>query len=466
MEIGLTDEDLPNERSDDVESAISGISDSERPGPHVVTVAGIPPNVLVTTTSNLISDTETLRAARIIIHDPSTLNALNGTQTVTFNPLNRSLSVPEKNFSWDPSVYDPVLPIRCRNVKGELHKNRFGSGNRGRSILFNGQWCTPSEFEAACGRANSKDWKRSIRYAGRSLMCLINEGILRPHATSCTCGTCCDDNTVDSTDIPVSTTGPVRLFTPYKRRKRQMNPKLKVSTNVQLSNTENVASAPIELQSTESLTTNGNIVPFVTLDTNTPSLPESVIVTPVATPQTPRCAPTVIDFSEQKQWWQLEEMVKNAVRQITDLQKQVEAVKNESAAAREAALKQLRIQMESERKEAINACRLEAQVALSKALIQAKKEKEAAVEKALQQERLSNSDKMTSVVISKLESKNTCANCDREAFSECTGCHKVFYCGSFCQQKDWKQHQEECSDGILNTENCSSLVNDCEDPTS
>lgn len=127
MEIGLTDEDVPNERSDDVESSISGISETtERP--HVVTVTGMSPNVLVATASNLINDSETLRATRIIIHDPSSLNALNGAQTVTFNPLNRSLSVPEKNYSWDPSVYESVLPVRCRNIKGELHKSRFGSG--------------------------------------------------------------------------------------------------------------------------------------------------------------------------------------------------------------------------------------------------------------------------------------------------------------------------------------------------
>lgn len=81
----------------------------------------------------------------------------------------------------------------------------FFSGNKGRSILVNGQWYTPSEFETLCGRGNSKDWKRSIRYAGRSLMCLINEGILRPHATSCTCGTCCDDNSTSGASTPVST---------------------------------------------------------------------------------------------------------------------------------------------------------------------------------------------------------------------------------------------------------------------
>lgn len=33
-----------------------------------------------------------------------------------------------------------------------------------------------------------------------------------PHATSCTCAACCDDDTA---------TGPIRLFTPYKRKRRK-----------------------------------------------------------------------------------------------------------------------------------------------------------------------------------------------------------------------------------------------------
>lgn len=39
-------------------------------------------------------------------------------------------------------------------------------------------------------------------------------GIILPHATSCTCAACCDDETA---------TGPVRLFTPYKRKRRRDN---------------------------------------------------------------------------------------------------------------------------------------------------------------------------------------------------------------------------------------------------
>jgi hypothetical protein len=64
-------------------------------------------------------------------------------------------------------------------------------------------WYTPSEFEALCGRASSKDWKRSIRFGGRSLQTLIDEGILTPHATSCTCSACCDDDTAVSTSCCV-----------------------------------------------------------------------------------------------------------------------------------------------------------------------------------------------------------------------------------------------------------------------
>uniref|UniRef100_A0A8C7XRZ9 SAND domain-containing protein n=1 Tax=Oryzias sinensis TaxID=183150 RepID=A0A8C7XRZ9_9TELE len=98
-------------------------------------------------------------------------------------------------YNWDPSVYNNELPVRCRNTSGVLHKLRLGSGGKGRCIKHNQQWFTPTEFEALSGRASSKDWKRSIRYAGRPLLCLIQERILNPHAASCTCLACCDDLT-------------------------------------------------------------------------------------------------------------------------------------------------------------------------------------------------------------------------------------------------------------------------------
>uniref|UniRef100_A0A182JDF0 Uncharacterized protein n=1 Tax=Anopheles atroparvus TaxID=41427 RepID=A0A182JDF0_ANOAO len=110
-----------------------------------------------------------------------------------------------------------VLQVRCKTTTGELYKSRLGSGGRGKCIKHKDTWYTPSEFENICGRGSSKDWKRSIRYGGRSLQTLIDEGILTPHATSCTCSACCDDESGETA------TGPVRLFTPYKRRRRNQS---------------------------------------------------------------------------------------------------------------------------------------------------------------------------------------------------------------------------------------------------
>ena len=76
-----------------------------------------------------------------------------------------------------------------------LHANF--AGGRGKCIrTVEGLWYTPNEFEALAGRASSKDWKRSIRFGGRTLQCLIEDGLLMPHATSCTCAACCDDEAV------------------------------------------------------------------------------------------------------------------------------------------------------------------------------------------------------------------------------------------------------------------------------
>ena len=58
------------------------------------------------------------------------------------------------------------------------------------------QWFTPTEFEQFSGRGACKDWKRSIRYAGQTLHRLIDDGIIAPHAVSCTCGICCGEEMV------------------------------------------------------------------------------------------------------------------------------------------------------------------------------------------------------------------------------------------------------------------------------
>nr|XP_012139873.1 PREDICTED: deformed epidermal autoregulatory factor 1 homolog [Megachile rotundata] len=44
-----------------------------------------------------------------------------------------------------------------------------------------------------------------------------------------------------------------------------------------------------------------------------------------------------------------------------------------------------------------------------------------------------------------------CANCNREAFAECSLCRRTPYCSTFCQRKDWAGHQVECVRGAAET---------------
>lgn len=178
----------------------------------------LPVGSLITSTFNVITQDQLPHFKPMLCVDNGYIST-DGTRTETTHiviqdavdatPVNSSGN---NSGTWSEAASLPVLPVRCKNTSAELHKDRFGSGGRGRCIKLGLQWYTPSEFEALCGRASSKDWKRSIRFGGRSLQTLIDAGIISPHATSCTCSACCDDDTA---------TGPVRLFTPYKRRRRK-----------------------------------------------------------------------------------------------------------------------------------------------------------------------------------------------------------------------------------------------------
>uniref|UniRef100_A0A2I4C9Y5 Deformed epidermal autoregulatory factor 1 homolog n=1 Tax=Austrofundulus limnaeus TaxID=52670 RepID=A0A2I4C9Y5_AUSLI len=264
--IDMGAESLPN--SDEAEATFAEVA--------TVTVAGVnaaEDNVFTTTVAasgtlpeHVLSGRTTLQLGEglgtqkttlIVVHtDGSIVEAagLKSAATITSGPQTPStpLTPPQdkdsgSKYTWDPSVYNNELPVRCRNISGVLYKNRLGSGGKGRCIKHNHHWYTPTEFECLAGRASSKDWKRSIRYAGRPLLCLIQERILNPHAASCTCAACCDDltpfskegDTIAPESMPMI--GPIRLFVPYKRRKKDIEPPiiplkkdLPTSKNIQL----------------------------------------------------------------------------------------------------------------------------------------------------------------------------------------------------------------------------------------
>lgn len=82
----------------------------------------------------------------VVIHDTRSL-PLSG---VDFQSLTESPCTPlppptpatplsrEKGFKyqWDTSAFNDIIPVRCKNSNGELHKSKFGSGNILNSSIF------------------------------------------------------------------------------------------------------------------------------------------------------------------------------------------------------------------------------------------------------------------------------------------------------------------------------------------
>ncbi|KAI4478572.1 hypothetical protein M0804_011895 [Polistes exclamans] len=327
-----------------------------------------------------------LKATHIVIQ--------NSTDETESDQIHVSAANSQPICSWSESANLAVLPVRCKNTNAELHKSRFGSGGRGRCIKLGPDWYTPSEFEAYCGRASSKDWKRSIRFGGRSLQTLIDEQILKPHATSCTCAACCDDD---------SATGPVRLFTPYKRRRRARD----------ISDGE----IPIRKHKTENSRDGSN---------NDESDSEVVVPDKEVWPQFVSADGLVVQQAQDQ-----DTVVQNVhppeTVQTEDLLKKLDEMSN----------KMLKLAYEFKR------------------TLEDVKEfnRQQRREQTLVAQLGTRGDVIESVGLQPASDAHNkkCANCNREAFAECSLCRRTPYCSTFCQRKDWAGHQVECVRGAAET---------------
>jgi hypothetical protein len=67
-------------------------------------------------------------------------------------------------------------------ICGKLFKEKFANGTKGKCIEFENRMLTPFEFERACNLGNSRDWRRSIHFAGDHIKVLIKCKILLVHA--------------------------------------------------------------------------------------------------------------------------------------------------------------------------------------------------------------------------------------------------------------------------------------------
>ncbi|XP_031135621.2 deformed epidermal autoregulatory factor 1 homolog [Sander lucioperca] len=452
----------------------------------VATSGSLPEHVLSGRTTLQLGDgLSTRKATLIVVHtDGSIVEATGLKSSAAMAPGPQTpptpLTPPQdkdscSKYNWDPSVYNNELPVRCRNTSGVLYKTRLGSGGKGRCIRHNQQWFTPTEFEGLAGRASSKDWKRSIRYAGRPLLCLIQERILNPHAASCTCAACCDDlsgcpkdgETLEAENI--SMTGPVRLFVPYKRRKKDNEPPV-ISPKKELPATKNITLTPgttFTVSPSGQFTTSGTLTfdRTPTSDATAAAAAAAAIISEgsaqsevfastavltalpalAVTPQPVQAkmavtvtaaspSPSVglvsgleggpvggvgpaVSEGQKNTWLYLEEMANTLLSNVQQLKALIEQAKDSAGDA-------AGVKGQGGRKECSLSQSFQNQITF---------------EQPDDSEAKRSSENITEIIINQM-----CVNCGRVAMSECTGCHKVNYCSTFCQRKDWKEHQHTC----------------------
>uniref|UniRef100_A0A182QN02 Deformed epidermal autoregulatory factor 1 n=1 Tax=Anopheles farauti TaxID=69004 RepID=A0A182QN02_9DIPT len=390
-----------------------------------------------------------------------------------------------------------VLQVRCKTTTGELFKSRLGSGGRGKCIKHKDSWYTPSEFENICGRGSSKDWKRSIRYGGRSLQTLIDEGILTPHATSCTCSACCDDESGETA------TGPVRLFTPYKRRRRNQSdpepPQLEKKKRIIVSGSNtttvtggsNASSASCTVVNNNNNTTNNAIINNNSNSTATTTVTSvvnnsaianqqhhqqqvavqaaqvhaatrqqlhqataTINATPIITNNTSTTTTTttvkVVQQEQQQElqnelaisakeepWQALTEGIETTT-EFVDQQTQLLAEANLPFERMKSICTQVSKMMQEMRK-----CITETQELHNRQIEVMQRERDAAILTVTQLEQEQNINS-NCIPPGSIHANKKCANCNREALAECSLCRRTPYCSTFCQRKDWITHQNEC----------------------
>uniref|UniRef100_H2YK70 Deformed epidermal autoregulatory factor 1 n=1 Tax=Ciona savignyi TaxID=51511 RepID=H2YK70_CIOSA len=320
------------------------------------------------------------------------------------------------NSRIDIQQHGDLLPVTCRKNRALLDKRKLGSGQRGKCILFNKKWMTPSQFEVECGLSMSKDWKRSIRYGGNTVQKLINEGLLRPHSAVCTCAVCSDDNSV---------TCPIRLFQPYKRRKRSApgNPYSPIySPRGKLS--------PYAAPDTPAMTSPGppNSAP--------PKMPQTQKPTKLLSQQDEELLNSFVnesDADEEQLWWQLDVMSDSILEQANRLKTAISEAKT--------LCKNRRIEM-------LRSFALKLRHTTARCMLQHKSSDDIDQPSTKNPDEVSNAscgELLLAAQESDIRSEQYCRTCGKPAISECTGCHRATYCSTYCQEKDWLNgHSETC----------------------
>ncbi|XP_029491329.2 nuclear body protein SP140-like isoform X1 [Oncorhynchus nerka] len=85
---------------------------------------------------------------------------------------------------------EEIFKVTCGAINGMLHKDRFASGSRGKSIRTELRWMTPVEFVKGESALEDPSWKKDIQWDGKPLNVLIESKILVIHSLLCKCKLC------------------------------------------------------------------------------------------------------------------------------------------------------------------------------------------------------------------------------------------------------------------------------------
>lgn len=385
----------------------------------------------VTTTTTATTSTPTTTTATTT---PATTTITTTTTTASL-PGFKTTPIFHIEPEWREAAQEPVLLVRCKKTVAELHKSRFGSGSRGKCIKLGKEWYTPTEFEVHCGRSASKDWKRSIRFQGQSLLTLIEDGFLQMHATSCSCGACLHNE---------EAAGSIRLHRPFKRKKRDrlfLNTEKALKHAIPANQSSTTPTVTLPVSGLGELT----VVPGLVLGGGTHSPPGTLTTTPTAASSTTSPAVSFTNLPLDKVWERMSEILVGLQRSVSQAHVLLDELRDRT---RQETLT-LRQKLLQEKEEAVTQTKIEAQLSNM-----AKSSEGFLVQVREDDGNQSLQPIMLDSLISSVPALNPappingvqkkCVNCNRESDFECSGCQNRPYCSSFCQRRDWPSHQGEC----------------------
>jgi len=312
-------------------------------------------------------------------------------------------------------------------ICGKLFKEKFANGTKGKCIEFENRMLTPFEFERACNLGNSRDWRRSIHFAGDHIKVLIKCKILLVHAQSCNCAICSPE-------------------TGASKPKYEMEIRRKRPKDGNLSAIENPSKRAHLIHSHLDPRLTRHFFPDPTPRPHTYSMPSDPARLPSALPGELELLEAALEHNREKRDLFLvdyESTVGELEAQISTLQEKLKTIKN-SLSDR---FKEISSETDRLTVNLLAYCRTkgrrgESPDEESNEPRSAPAEFEARRKQNFYDKRRTNSD--TSMMRS---TQISCSNrnCLKKAEWRCRGCSKAYYCSKMCQEHHWMYgHDSEC----------------------